>query len=161
MRIGLITDTHIPEAARELPRTVAEVFQGVDLILHAGDIYRLSVLDELECLAPVLAALGDDDSFSLIKDHRVEAKHVLDLEGHTVWLVHQKPLMDRLTPPQVEQAPDVVVHGHSHAARVHNSSGILFVGSGSPTFLHYQYGPGTVAVLNITSQGAEASITTL
>ncbi len=161
MRIGLITDTHIPEVARELPPKVAEVFRGVDLILHSGDIFSLSVLDELESVAPVLAALGDGDHFSLIKDHRVKTKHVLDLEGHTVWLVHEKPLMRKLTPPEGEQTPDIIVHGHSHVAAVYDNDGILFVGSGSPTLLHYQRGPGTAAILEITSQGAEASIVSL
>ncbi len=72
MRIGLITDTHIPDAAGELPARIAEIFDGVDLILHAGDVYQSSVLDELERIAPVLVALGDDDSVGLFRDRRVE-----------------------------------------------------------------------------------------
>jgi len=47
MRIGLLSDTHIPEARSGLPPEVKKAFEGVDLILHAGDIYSLSVLDEL------------------------------------------------------------------------------------------------------------------
>ena len=61
MKIGLISDTHIREPSERLHEKVREVFQGVDLILHAGDIYNPSVLDELERMAPVLAAAGDDD----------------------------------------------------------------------------------------------------
>jgi putative phosphoesterase len=61
MRIGLLSDTHIPDVAEKLPDELMEVFQGVDLILHAGDLYTPSVLDDLERIAPVLAALGDDD----------------------------------------------------------------------------------------------------
>ena len=61
MRIGLISDTHIPDVARAIPRNVSRAFSGVDLILHAGDIQLASVLDELERIAPVLAARGDDD----------------------------------------------------------------------------------------------------
>ncbi len=56
MLIGLISDTHIPWAVKELPPEVGEAFRGVDLILHAGDIYSHAVLDELERIAPVLAA---------------------------------------------------------------------------------------------------------
>ena len=88
MRVGLITDTHIPDAARELPPQISEVFQGIDLILHAGDVYQSFVIDELERIAPVLAALGDDDSAGLLKDERVKNNHILNLEGHTEWLVH-------------------------------------------------------------------------
>jgi len=161
MRIGLISDTHIPVVAEDLPSGVAEVFQGVDLILHAGDIYRLSVLDDLEKIAPVLAALGDDDSFTLLKDERVENRHVLDLEGHKVWLVHERPFMYRFPSDQKVELPDVIVHGHSHAAEVRRDDGVLFVGSGSPTFLHYRRGPGTVAILEIGPDGAEASVVKL
>ena len=159
MRVGLITDTHIPDIASVVPSEVAQAFQGVELILHAGDIYDIFVLDELEKIAPVLAALGDDDSFRLLQDERIEMKHVLKLEGHTVWLVHERPLLCyNLTPQQAEGAPDVIVHGHSHDAKISDDNGTLFVGSGSPTFLHYRRGLGTVAILDITSEGAEASI---
>ncbi len=61
MLIGLTSDTHIPDHAKELPSQLKEAFRGFDLILHAGDIYVVSVLGELERLAPVLAAEGDDD----------------------------------------------------------------------------------------------------
>ena len=91
MRIGLITDTHIPDAASELPPQLTDVFQGVELILHAGDIYIPSVLDELERIAPVVAAQGDDEYMVTRADRRVEEKHVLKLEGKTVWLVHISP----------------------------------------------------------------------
>ena len=61
MRIGLITDTHIAWEEKELPIRVMDIFQGMDMILHAGDIYSHSVLDDLEKIAPVYAALGDDE----------------------------------------------------------------------------------------------------
>ncbi len=57
MRIGLLSDTHIPEVAGALPYQIAKAFKGADLILHAGDIYTTSVLDNLEHIAPVLAAI--------------------------------------------------------------------------------------------------------
>src|SRR4030042_7066215 len=89
MHIGLISDTHIPYDIRELPTQVKEVFRGVDLILHAGDIYLSSVLDELEEIAPVLAARGDDDLPSV--NGRVKEKHVLNFEGFSLWLIHSFP----------------------------------------------------------------------
>ena len=61
MRIGLITDTHIPEIEEKIPIEIMHSFRGVDLILHAGDAYSPSVLDDLECIAPVLVARGDDE----------------------------------------------------------------------------------------------------
>src|SRR2546430_517621 len=42
MRIGLISDTHIPEACEHLPPRVFEIFRGVDLVMHAGDVRNSS-----------------------------------------------------------------------------------------------------------------------
>ena len=61
MRIGLIADTHIPEACTRLPDSVLEAFREVDLVMHAGDVYVNRVLDELARIAPVIAALGNGD----------------------------------------------------------------------------------------------------
>ena len=69
MRIGLISDTHIPLVAQELPPQVMDVFRGVDLILHAGDIYAPSVIEELERIAPIFIAEGDDDYGEALRDN--------------------------------------------------------------------------------------------
>ena len=54
IRIGLIADTHIPEAGDNIPEQVYEQFKGVDMILHGGDTHVIEVLDWLEEIAPVL-----------------------------------------------------------------------------------------------------------
>ena len=59
--VGVISDTHVPTRARHLPRRVFQVFEEVELILHAGDLVELSVVRELEKLAPVLAVHGNMD----------------------------------------------------------------------------------------------------
>ena len=64
MKIGLISDTHIPEAIPELWPHVFDQFRDVECILHAGDIYDLSVLDRLESIAPVYAARGNGEDGS-------------------------------------------------------------------------------------------------
>jgi len=164
MRIGLISDTHIPEVEDELPHQVRQVFQGVDLILHAGDIFTPSVLDDLERFAPVLAALGDDDYAR--GDKRVKEKHILKLEGQTLWLVHMGPLYftaghwlsrNPLEPGE-DGKPDIIVFGHEHRTLVQRSNGILYVNSGSPTLLNYQRGLGTLGILDIDSDKADARI---
>ena len=55
MLIGLISDTHIQDRARELPKNVISSFENVDLILHAGDLTSTKVIDELEKIAPTIA----------------------------------------------------------------------------------------------------------
>lgn len=170
MRIGLLSDTHIPEAARALPPQVAEVFRGVDLILHGGDIYIPSVLDELERIAPVLAARGDDDYGDAVKDRRVKWKHVLNLEGHILWLIHEMPYARMTTPwrrgnssgkGEDGSVPDIVVFGHDHCTIMQRRDSVLFINPGSPTFLNYRRGLGTVGILDIDPGKAEAQILSL
>jgi putative phosphoesterase len=157
MRIGLLSDTHIPEVTRSLPVEVKKAFNGVDLILHAGDIYNTSVLDELESIAPVVAAAGDDDYGATIADQRVQRRHILKLDGHTVLLIHERPYHP-LVPQQASNgtqaevdAPDIVVFGHEHRVTMLRHAGVLHINPGSPTFLHYNEGLGTVGILDLDS----------
>ncbi len=166
MRVGLLADTHIPDAAEELPPEIMEAFRGVDLILHAGDIYSRSVLDNLEHIAPVLAARGDDDHLSTLTDERVKEKHVLRLEGQTLWLVHERAYYftsswwkSRISSGQDRHdIPDIVVFGHEHRTVTQRLDDMLFVSSGSPTFLGYRRGLGTIGILDINSGEAQVRI---
>jgi len=152
-----------------MPAEIARAFRGVELILHAGDIYIPSVLDELERIAPVLAAGGDDDSGDTLADGRVDWKHVLKLEGRTLWLVHERPYPYRFassvaanSPWQGElEAPNIVVFGHEHRPVVQHYGGTLFVNPGSPTFLNYRQGLGTVGILSINSGSPQVQIVQL
>ena len=165
MLIGLISDTHIRVpgsrnnlgqlCASEFPPQIEEVFHGVDLILHAGDIYTLPILDTLEHIAPVLAAEGDDDPFEIMNDKRTKWRHVITVEGVTIWLSHQPELWFW---DDHEKLPDVIVFGHSHEVTLENDGSILRVNPGSPTFPRYKREPGTVGLLTINSGKAEAQI---
>ena len=169
MRIGLLSDTHVPLPVKKLPvAELTEAFRGVDLILHGGDIYSLSVLNDLEHIAPVLAARGDDDYGETARDERVQEKHILKLGGQTVWLVHQRPFLpmmskdwwhSRTNPEQNEFGkPNVIVFGHEHRTVKETVNGVLFVNPGSPTFLHYQLGLGTCGILDTDSNKPEVRI---
>jgi hypothetical protein len=99
--IGLISDTHIETWREVLPAQIGDAFRGVDLILHAGDVYLPSVLGELERIAPVLAARGDDDTMvDMGGDSRLKGRHTLTVEGITLWLVHVKPYNWMLNPEE-------------------------------------------------------------
>jgi len=87
--IGLISDTHIPEARATLFEEVYAAFRDVDLILHAGDIHDLVVLDWLEqrCGVPVLAVCGNGDDGSggrpvAPEDHRLPYNQLILAGGH-------------------------------------------------------------------------------
>lgn len=171
MLIGLISDTHIAVPGKTLPPQIKEAFRGVDLILHAGDIWISSALDELEFIAPVIAAWGDDDmEADLGDDKRMLTGHALHLDGITLWLSHIKPRYGLISPQDQwysswpknkateEPLPRVVVYGHTHFATIEDYKGILMVNPGSATLPSYVPKPGTVALLNINSGRAEARI---
>ncbi len=177
MRIGLISDTHIPSVIGEIPPQVNEVFQGVDLILHAGDIYVAWVLDVLEFIAPVLAARGDDDDGEILLDNRVKEKHSLIVNGVRLSLIHEitseKSLRERTSSwrwqPATEQyteewqgdITDIFIFGHLHRPMIDHYEGFLLLSPGSPTLPNYQPRLGTVGLLTITSGKVEARIVKL
>ena len=123
--IGVLSDSHIRVpgtrvglstlTAENLPPQVLFVFKGVDLILHAGDIYTVPVLDQLETVAPVLACEGDDDPFEIVNDPRVKHEQYLKIEGKTLWLSHYGPLDGQMT----KDNPDIIVYGHTHDIQRH------------------------------------------
>ena len=164
MRIGLISDTHIPEACEHLPARVFEVFRGIDLVMHAGDVYVNRVLDELAQIAPVIAALGNGDEgldghqHRLEADDRVREAHPLELEGVRIGLVHAIPTPDETSQEVFERAMhrhfggvvDVVVQGHSHIEGVVRFGSTLVVNPGSATLPRNLTDlPGTVAILEV------------
>ncbi|MFC1966664.1 YfcE family phosphodiesterase [Chloroflexota bacterium] len=168
--IGLISDTHIAFPDETLPSQVKDAFNGVDLILHAGDIWIPSVLDALESVAPVMAAWGDDDmEADLGGDGRMLKERVLTLDGVTIWLTHVIPPYTLMKPkenspasgPGLEDSPAVIVFGHTHYAKIEYYKDILLVNPGSPTVPNYVPKLGTVALLTINSGGVEARIVPL
>ncbi len=176
MLIGLLSDTHIASTDRALPPQVKEAFQGVDLILHLGDVWIPAVLDELEEVAPVLVARGDDDmDEDLGNDSRMEDRQVLHIDGVTVWGSHIKPRYGEIVHPKdtnsyhalfnrgrphevVGELPDVVAFGHSHFAEIEHYKGVLLVNPGSLTMPGYIPKLGTVGFLTIEDGKAEARL---
>ena len=169
LNIGLIADTHIPEARATLWPQVYQAFDGVDCIFHAGDIHELWVLDTLEEIAPVYAARGNGEDGSGGRDVQPEDPRLryawsLPLEDLTVGLTHYIPANER--PPDFtvarwverffpEKTPDVIVYGDTHTELINEVDGILCVNPGSPTYPHnYDTQYGTIGFLEL--DGAEA-----
>jgi putative phosphoesterase len=138
VRIGVISDTH-----GFLDPQVHRIFEGVEHILHAGDIGPSALIFELENIAPVTAVLGNTDSGL----HYRETERV-QLIGRD-FLVHH--IVDVHALPQTVQGltanpPDVVVFGHSHKPHQQQLGRTLFLNpgyAGKPRFNM----PRTVAVL--------------
>ena len=101
MKLGIISDTH-----NLLRPEVLAALEGVDAILHAGDISKPEVLERLREIAPVHAVRGNAD-----KEWAEELPPMLDLslEGLRICMTHKKKDL-----PQDLSAWDLVVVGHSH-----------------------------------------------
>jgi putative phosphoesterase len=165
MKIGIISDTHIPLNAKELPPQLTKIFACVELILHAGDIYLPSVLDELGALAPVFAAIGDGDERQGIRiqtDPRMKKSHVVSVENVRIGLTHSL----RLPEASIEKAfgcrVDIAVCGHTHWPNIETQQGVLVVNPGSATLPNHQVNKlGTVGLLDLTQGKAQARIVLL
>jgi len=172
MNIGLISDTHIPEAMPELPAQIRQVFADTELILHAGDLHCLAVLDWLEEIAPVLAARGNGDSGSggrpvVPEDPRLQEAQVVRYHGWTVGMVHE--VLDPVEMPHwpIERTmqhyfgcrTDIIVRGHTHVEGVQRYGDVWVINPGSPTYpRNLQAQPGTVGVLRL-EEGHRADLT--
>ena len=173
MRIGLISDTHIPEAAPELWPQVFEAFRHVDVILHAGDCHDLSVIDALEAVAPIYVARGNGDDGSGGRpvqpdDPRLKNSWVVELGGLKIGIHHDMPIPDwegNRLPDALERyfgtrELDVLIYGDTHVEAIDELYGVLCINPGSPTYprnLNTQY--GTIGFLDVHEDGrVEASI---
>ncbi len=172
-RIGLVADTHIPEARATLWPQVFDAFEGVDCIFHGGDVHDLALLDLLEKVAPVYCARGNGEDGSggrpiQPEDPRVKYVWSMEIESLTVGLTHYIPVdegppgmtLDRFVARYwPEKTPDVIVSGDSHTELVAEIDGILCVNPGSPTYPHnYDTQYGTIGFLDIDGDRAEASV---
>lgn len=133
MKVGVISDTHVPGAASSLPPAVFEVFKDAELILHAGDIVELSVLDELRAIAHVEAVAGNMDGPDL--QIRLPRKKTLTIGKFTVGLIHGKYRIDVQKEMILKEFDnvDLIVYGHSHTPFWGKVGGVLFLNPGSPT----------------------------
>jgi uncharacterized protein len=121
MLIGVISDTHgllRPEALVALAEA--------EHILHAGDIGRHEILDELRKIAPVTAIRGNVDVAGACGE--LPATDVVELAGRLFYLVHSVHDLD-INP--VAAGVAVVVSGHSHKPSVETKGGVMYLNPGS------------------------------
>lgn len=174
MKIGVLSDSHIPASTRRLPEQVFHAFNGVDLILHAGDIYTAAALDDLESLAPVLA-VGESIDLA-IGQPRVEVKRVLELEGVRIGMVHRLYLpgvagevFPGTLTPHVARAieslfgtpVDACIFGDTHYEVLERHGGVLVLNPGSPTLPRQMMRLGTVGLIEVRDGNVTAHLVSL
>ena len=135
VKIGVISDTHI-STAEDLPNELQGAFVDADLILHAGDLVNLTILEELKKIGPeVRAVWGNMDSPDVKRALRdVE---IIQIKQFRIGLTHGSGapfnLMKTVKEKFKNEQVDCIVYGHSHSPRNEMHQGTLFFNPGSPT----------------------------
>jgi len=132
--LAVISDTHMPRGGRRLPLACVRVLKRADLILHAGDLFALSVLRELELHAPVAAVHGNVDQPE-VRALLPEAR-IVNADGARIAMVHDSGPREGRATRLRRRFPDAdaVVFGHSHLP-LHETGddGFQLFNPGSPT----------------------------
>lgn len=132
MKIGIISDTHLNIPDDRLEKIVEDYFHDVDLILHAGDIVELDVLDVFKG-KKVYAVSGNMDRESVREVF--PGKRILEVEGRRIGLIHGWGSPYGLEEKVMWEFEDVecIVYGHTHRAMNEMRNGVLLFNPGSPT----------------------------
>jgi putative phosphoesterase len=131
--LAVLSDTHLPRGARGLPEECLDRVARADLVLHAGDVVRASVLEELRRLAPVHAVRGnvDEPELRAVLPERL----VVRVGAVSIGMVHDAGRRDGRAARLVAAFPGcaAVVYGHSHLPELAQHAGVWILNPGSPT----------------------------
>src|SRR6187401_842662 len=141
MRIGVVSDTHLPRFGRSLPEGLVRGLRdaGVERLIHCGDWTEPFVVDLLETIAPVDGVAGNNDPPELAA--KFGYAPVIEIDGARIAITH-----GHIGPTHISTSerarltfatqPDLaaICFGHSHVPSVTRAAGgILLVNPGSPT----------------------------
>lgn len=124
----------MPRGARAVPDECVEAMRAADLIVHAGDLSSIEVLDWLESLGPPVKAVhGNVDSNEVCA--RLPETLELEAGGHTICAIHDAgPSKGRLARMRRRfPGADAVIFGHSHLPLHEADDGFQIFNPGSPT----------------------------
>jgi len=130
MKIGIISDTH-----SYLNPRIVEYLEGVDQILHAGDIGSQEILDQLALVAPVTAIRGNTDYKGTLS--KLPEQVITTLGNITFLIIHDigniNSFCEKLNQGEFHPLPGVIVYGHTHQAFYKKIDGFIFLNPGSAT----------------------------
>ncbi|MEX2414971.1 MAG: metallophosphoesterase [Paenibacillaceae bacterium] len=135
MLIGIISDTHMPGMARQLPSGLLKDMEKVDYILHAGDWNSMEVYEQLSQLAPVDGVAGNTDGMEIVG--RFGYQKVLEFQSRKIGIVHGHGMRGTTENNALgafkDEEVDCIIFGHSHIPLTRSVNGILLLNPGSPT----------------------------
>lgn len=170
-RIGIVSDTHIPDRVRALHPDLLPGLRSaeVDLLIHAGDICAPSVLTELSRVAPVVAVRGNRDwaftgvlpwvRFLSIGGLRIAVHHGMGSFWH-YWLdklrfasagyqfERYKHVLQQMAP-----GADVYIFGHTHRGENRMDAGVLYFNPGSSSITPPAWPEPSYGILHLDGGG--------
>jgi putative phosphoesterase len=145
--VGVISDTHgllRPAALRAL--------QGCALIVHAGDVGKLEVLEGLRVVAPVMAVRGNVDRDPWNED--LPPSRVVEAGDVYLYVVHD---LNELSIDPAGGGFSAVISGHSHQPSVKERSGVLYLNPGGAGPRRFSL-PVSLALLHVRGHALQAEI---
>lgn len=144
--LGLVSDTHYPLRCETLPPTLFTILAGVDLLLHAGDVGELTVLDQLSTIAPIVAVHGNDETDeaqqTLPYQQVVAVKERRILLWHSHYPNREEELASRENDamvPKFKRTIDrahaagatIAIFGHWHIPLIYEQDGVTVINPGA------------------------------
>ncbi len=163
-RLGIISDTHMPDRCAAVPCSLFDALLGVDMLLHAGDVGDLWVLDGLSAIAPVIAVHGNDET--LAASDALPYQQIIVAGGRRILLTHAHypdraeemasraddawgPKLSRRAAMATAVGADIAVFGHTHIPMAVRYEGVLLIN------------PGAIASANTTTRQARRTVALL
>ncbi len=135
MRILVLSDTHVPRMARDIPKAVYDDIKKSDLVLHAGDFVEMSFLEKLRKVKKTIAVFGNMDSKEISSS--LKSKEIIEAGKFRIGLIHgwgsPDGLADRILEEFKGDKVDCIVFGHSHRPMNEMIKKVLFFNPGSTT----------------------------
>ena len=146
MKIGILSDTHLTHITEDFKETMKRVFDGIDMIIHAGDMTGISVFNYLSNweLKAVRGNMDGFDLYNVLPEKRIE-----NIMGKNVGIIHGKGPPNGIENMVLRefQNVDLIIFGHSHIPLETKKNGVLLFNPGSYR-KSYSY-RGTVGIVEI------------
>lgn len=149
-RIGVISDTH-----GLLRQEAIDLLNGMDLILHAGDVGNQEVLDALEQIAPVFAVRGNMDRGEWSQG--LPQTQWVDVGEIRIYILHDLEKLDFL--PQ-SAGVSMIISGHTHQPKEEYRDGVYYLNPGSVGPRRFSK-PVSLAIIEVKGSELKTDLITL
>jgi putative phosphoesterase len=136
MKIGVVSDTHMPEKAKALPEKLLAELKSCDMVIHVGDMVTMEVALALQKLCPKFKAVcGNMDPVQI--RNKFPEKEIIEIGKFRLGVKHGYGSPDRLKLVLKDafksDKVDMIIFGHSHSPLCETDGGVIYFNPGSPT----------------------------